>query len=66
MIGSLTQKVEEMVLDDDHVWDDVSCPVKPLGPTSASLAWQPAGGRRPLAVCTGNPWDDDGPDENGW
>ena len=64
MISRLTQKVEELVLDDDHVWDDVSCPVKPPGPTGASLAWQPTSGRRLLAACTGNPQEDDGPDES--
>ena len=63
-IGHLTQKVEEMVLDDDCIKSTAGYLVKTPGPTGASLAWQPASDRRPLVACTGNPWDDDGPDES--
>ena len=52
-----------MVLDNDHIQDNVGYPVKTPGPIGASLAWQPASGRRLLAEHTGNPRDDDGTEE---
>ena len=55
----MTLKVEEIVLEDEHVCDDTSCPVETTGP-----AWQPACGGRPQVACTGNSREDDGPDES--
>ena len=46
MIGHLTQKVKEMVLDNDHIWENANGPVKTPGPIDASLAQQPPCGRR--------------------
>ena len=53
-----------MVLEDDQVRRDEGCPIEPLGPTSAGLARQPPSGRRQQTACSGNPWEDDGPDKN--
>ena len=64
MIILLTRKVEEMVLDNDHVWVNTGCSVETPGPIGASLAWQPTSGRRPWPAHPGNPQDDDRPDEN--
>ena len=53
-----------MSLDDDRIQESAGSLVKTLVSTGSSLAWQPASDRRPLVACTGNPWDDDGPDES--
>ena len=41
----------------------MSCLTETPGPTGASLAWQPTHGGRLQVACTGNPWEEDGPDE---
>ena len=53
-----------MVLYSDRVCEDASCLVETPEPTGASLAWQPHSDRRPQAARTGNPWEDDEPDES--
>ena len=62
MIRCQTQKVKEMVLNDDHIQDNASYPDKTPGPTGASLERQPASGIRPPAPSTSN-LSDDGLDE---
>ena len=64
VISRLNRNVKEMVLEDDRVCDDMSCPVEIPELTITIGTWQPVCHGRPQGAHTGNPREEDGPDED--